>query len=123
VLKELAVSHGNPGIAFPEHRVNKLCDYAGLVKIIGDRESSYPLIGFSYQYLVNRRAAQKLNIANPPDHVVIVLACNQSDTIIFDPFDARSRAMQASSGRIGRGLYLMATSVMTRYWENAYSGV
>jgi hypothetical protein len=93
--------------------------YDRLVKILADTESSYPLIGLAYQYLVDRDAAEDLGIPSPPDHTVIVLSCNPTETIIFDPFDARSRAMQKSSDRIGRGLYLIATTQMTDYWVRA----
>jgi hypothetical protein len=96
--------------------------YDGLVKILMDQESSYPLIGLAYQYLVDRDAAEDLGIPSPPDHTVIVLSCNPAETVIFDPFDARSRAMQTHPDRIGRGIYLTATSQMTEYWGRAIFG-
>ncbi len=96
--------------------------YDGLVKVLGDQESSYPIIGLSYQYLLDRNAVEDLDIPNPPDHTVIVLSCNPAETIIFDTYDARIRTMQGQSDRIGRGLYLIPTSQMTAYWEKAVFG-
>ena len=97
--------------------------YNALVKIIEDKETSYQSIEVSYEYLEDRGGeAVKLDISYPPDHMLIVLSCNATETIIFDPYDARSRAMQGLSDRIGRGLYVISTGQMTEYWEKAFIG-
>ncbi len=97
--------------------------YDTMVKIIEDKDSSYPIIELSHKYLDDRRgSAEELGIPHPPDHVIIVLSSNANETIIFDPFDTRSKSMQALPDRIGKGLYLMSTSQITEYWEKASTG-
>ncbi len=97
--------------------------YDAMVKTIQDKESSYPIIELSHKYLDDRRgAAEELGILNPPDHVIIVLSSDANETVIFDPFDTRSKTMQARPDRIGNGLYLMSTTKITEYWEHASTG-
>jgi hypothetical protein len=95
--------------------------YGALVKIIQDKASSYPVIALSHKYLDDRCGpAEVLDIPNPPDHVVIVLASDSLQTTIFDSFDTRSKTMQSKPDRIGKGLYLMSTGLITDYWEKAF---
>jgi hypothetical protein len=98
--------------------------YDALVKIVEDKESSYPVIEVSYKYLEDRTdlAEDEVGIGSPPDHMIIVLSCNPDQTIIFDPYDAHSKVMQTRPDRVGRGLYVISTGQLTEYWEKAFYG-
>jgi len=93
--------------------------YDAMLKVLEDQESSYPVIGLCYQYLLDHNAAEPLDIPSPPDHTVIVLSSSSTETVIFDTFDARIRNAQGNPDRIGRGIYVIPTTKLMEYWEKA----
>lgn len=96
--------------------------YTRLTEVVGDVESSYPIIGLSYDYLVDRGAVDSPNGSyEPPDHAVIVLSSNANETIIYDPYEGMSRKMQLQSQQQGlpRGAYMVVTPRLLKYWQEA----
>ncbi|MCX6659152.1 MAG: hypothetical protein NTX81_02045 [Candidatus Bathyarchaeota archaeon] len=97
--------------------------YDRMGRVLADKESSYPIIGLFYSYLLDRGAVEPLDddSIEPPDHAVIVLSSNDSETMIFDPYAGISRKMQQQSNQQGlpKGAYIVPTPRILQYWEKA----
>ncbi len=96
--------------------------YTKLGSVLADRESSYPIIGVSYDYLLDRGAISPLNGSiEPPDHAVIVLFSDANETVIYDPYEGISRKMQLQSQQQGlpRGTFMVVTPRILQYWQQA----
>ncbi|MCJ7506156.1 hypothetical protein MUP05_06785 [Candidatus Bathyarchaeota archaeon] len=96
--------------------------YARLGGVLADTESSFPTIGVSYDYLLDRGAVAPLDDAiEPPDHAVIVLSSNANETVIFDPYTGMSRKMQQQGEQQGlpRGAYMVVTPRILHHWQKA----
>jgi len=94
--------------------------YSRLVGILTDDKSSFPIIGLSYDYLVDRKVFEPFTGGYaPPDHTVVVLSCDSSDVIFFDPFQGLSAVMQRQSQGLGKGVSLLPTPRALDYWQRA----
>lgn len=96
--------------------------YSRMTSVLSDLECSYPMIGLSYGYLLERGAVAPLNKSmEPPDHVVIVLSSDASETVIYDPYEGLSRRMQLQSQQQGlpRGAFMMVTPRLLEHWQQA----
>ena len=95
--------------------------YPDLTSILKDKETSYPIVGLSYDYLVYREAVRRNGEPIPPDHATIVLCSDETETVIYDPYEGLSKRMQLQRQEQGmpRGTYMLPTARFLSYWEQA----
>lgn len=96
--------------------------HTDLVGTMTNPEYSFPIVGLSYDYLIDRQAVKVDEARNSPvDHCTIVLCSGEVETVIYDPFEGLSKKMQVQREEQGmpKGTYMIPTSRFLRYWEKA----
>ncbi|MHB8568091.1 MAG: hypothetical protein ACYC7D_15920 [Nitrososphaerales archaeon] len=80
--------------------------------------SSYPLVSLSFSYLLKEQLVNEKALYGDPDHVVIVLSCDQSSVFFFDPYEGFIRRPRTKNS-IGRGVASLSTPKFLQYWDSA----
>jgi len=107
-----------------EAREKQGASYDELMGILKDRNASYPIIGLSYEYLETEVLQVRLQVQNRdsyeqmPDHAAIVLASDDSDTVLYDPYASHSKRRKQDP-LLSEGIVRRPTPRVLAYWEKA----